>query len=93
MTDMPKYAYKVKAPSGHHRHSAPQTTGYKWILDTKRKTGNRLVLILKVGEPQKEFPKMMSPTTEAQMQEQGVIRTPDRRDMQHSPPKNTIQSM
>ena len=56
-------------------------------------TGNRLVLVLKMCEPQKELPKMMSPTTEVQMQENGVILTPDRRNMKHSPPKNTIQSM
>ena len=30
---MPTYVYKEKASSGHHRHSAQQTTGYKWILD------------------------------------------------------------
>ena len=56
-------------------------------------TGNRLVLIMKVCELQKELPKMISPKTEAQMQEHGVIRTPDRRNMKHSPPKNAIQSM
>ena len=28
ITDMPTYAYKVKASSGHHRHSAQQTKGY-----------------------------------------------------------------
>ena len=44
-------------------------------------TGNRLVLILKVCEQQKELPKMRSPTTEAQMEEHGGILTPDRRNM------------
>ena len=37
MTDMRYHAYKVRASSGHNRHSTQQTTGYKWILDTRNK--------------------------------------------------------
>ena len=36
--------------------------GYS-IQETKNKTGNRLVLILKVGEPQEECPKMTRSST------------------------------
>ena len=56
-------------------------------------TGNCLVLILKVCEPQKELPTMRPTTTEALKEEHGNIRTPDRRNKKHSSLKNTQQSM
>ena len=53
--DMLLDTYKVNILLGRHRHTAQQTTGYKRTLENKiqRRTGNRLVLILKVVEPYK----------------------------------------
>ena len=34
---MPLDAYKVNFPLGHHRHTAQQTTAYKWTLEMRYK--------------------------------------------------------
>ena len=94
MTDMRYHAYKVRTSSGHKQQDI---NGYS-IRETKSMTGNRLVLNPKVCEQQKVtppavLPKMRSSTTEALMEEHRGIRTPDRRNNNHSSLKNTKQSM
>ena len=41
ITDMSMDAYKVKVPPDHHRHTAQQTTGYKWTLEMRYKEYDR----------------------------------------------------
>ena len=67
------HAYKIRASSGHTytaRNKKQDINGYS-IRETKSMTSNRLVLILKVCELQKELPKMRSSTTEALKEEDG----------------------